>query len=128
MSGAPFDLGSIGAGIASVIVGGGTLIGGAYAWWLRQQKAKAVNRAEVAEAEAVRKVADAEGAVYVLLEKRLHTLEQEMATVRAELQAERTHSHRLERQCNRMELHILRLEHLMKQAGLEPPVFEAEPT
>lgn len=121
------DLNQLGASIGAIVVGLGTIVGGGYAWWLKQTKAKAVTRADVAEADASRKVADAEGTVYALMERRLAALEAEMGTVRAELQAERNHSHQLQRQANRMELHIMRLEHQMKQAGLEFPAFVAEP-
>lgn len=112
------------------IGGGATALGmlatGAWAWWLKNLKAKAVTRADVAEAGAAEKVAKAEGSVYSMLESRLQALEVEVKDLRTDLAAERRHSHELERKSNRMELHILRLEHLMRAANLEPPPFPTE--
>ena len=102
----------VGSGLAAI----GTLAGGIWAWWLKNQRAQANTRAEVAEAGAERAVADAQQTVYKLLSDRLTALEGEVRTLRDELSAERKHSRRLE-------LHIWRLEGLMRKAGIEPPAF-----
>lgn len=118
------DLTALGQAVAAVVITGGTIATGAYAWWLKHQKASADTRADVAESDTVRMVADAERAVYKLLEQRLGVLEGEVGTLRKELAAERNHSHALERKCNRMELHLWRMANLLRQAGIEPPVFD----
>jgi uncharacterized protein HemX len=105
-------LDAIGGAIAAI----GALATGAWAWWLKNQKDRATTKAEVAGADADRKVADAEGTVYRLLNERLTTLEGEVRQLRGELATERAHSRKLE-------LHIWRLENLMRKAGIEPPPF-----
>lgn len=95
----------------------GALATGAWAWWLKNQRDRARTSADVAGADADRKVADAEGTIYKLLAERLKTVEGDVRTLREELAAERLHSRKLE-------LHIWRLENLMRKAGIEPPAFD----
>lgn len=97
----------------------GMVAGGVYAWFLKAQKDRANTRAEVAEADSARSVADAQQSVYKLLNERLTTLETEVRGLRSELDTERKHSRRLE-------LHIWRLEGLMRKAGIEPPTFHED--
>jgi uncharacterized protein HemX len=111
------DLATLGGAIASV----GAVAGGMYAWWLKTQKDRANVRADVAQADTTRAVADANQSVYKLLNERLTTLEAEVRSQRTELDAERRHSRRLV-------LHIWKLEGLMRKAGLEPPGFVDEDT
>lgn len=117
MSGSPvsFDWGAVGATLAAI----GAVATGAVAWWQGRQKAKAQTRADIAESDAERNVADAQSTVYKLLSERLSTLEREVKELRAELGEERRHSRRLE-------LHIWKLEQLMRAAGLEPPEFDGK--
>lgn len=89
---------------------------GAWAWWLKNQRAQATTRADVAEANATAAVADAQGTVYKLLLERVTTLESEMRTVRAELAGERQHSRRLE-------VRLSYLERWIRAQGLTPPEF-----
>ena len=114
------DLNAVGTAIASTLVAIGTLAGGAYAWWLKHQRAEAQTRADVAESNADRTVADAQQTVYKLLTNRLTTLEQEMASVRAELASERNENRRLMRR-------IWELEGLMHKAGIDIPPFADNP-
>lgn len=93
---------------------------GAWAVWERWGKTRAANAASVAESHAAATVADSQSVVYSLLTKRLETLEAEIGAVRQELALERKHS-------RDRDLHIYKLEGLMRKAGLEPPVFEASP-
>lgn len=98
------------------------MAGGAWAWWLKHQRETALTRADVAESNADRTVADAQQTVYKLLSDRLTTLEAEVRSQRTELDRERAHNRLLT-------LHIWKLEGLMRKAGLEPPPFDdtAEP-
>lgn len=107
------DWQAIGGALAAV----GAVATGAWAWWANKKKADAQNRAAVAESNADATVADAQATIYKLLTERVVTLETEMRAVREELSTERRHSRKLE-------LHILKLENLMRTAGMEPPVFE----
>lgn len=106
------DMGAAGSALAAI----GAVAGGAYAWWLRRTKDAAANRADVAESDAATTILDSQRTVYALLTERLTTLENDMRNVRIELATERQHSRRLE-------LHIWRLEGLMRNAGIEPPQF-----
>lgn len=78
--------------------------------WLR-------SRVDAANTNAAVAAADGERTVYKMMEDRLSTLEKEMQGVRQELSEERQRSRKLE-------LHIFRLESLMRKAGIDPPVFE----
>lgn len=88
------------------------------AWGLVQKfkKDKATTRADIADANADRSVADSQTTVYNMLTSRLETLETEVRGLRAELSVERVHSRKLE-------LHIWKLENLMRAQGMEPPAF-----
>lgn len=78
--------------------------------WLRSRVDAANTNAAVAAAEGTQ-------TVYNMMEARLTTLEKEMQVQRQELAEERQRSRKLE-------LHIFRLESLMRKAGIDPPVFE----
>jgi uncharacterized protein HemX len=107
------DLTAAGASFVSVLVG----IGGGIAWWERRSARKAKAEAEAAQANASRSVADAEHTLYKLLAERQSQLEAEVKTMRQELATERQHSRQLE-------VHIFRLENLMRTAGMDPPARE----
>lgn len=104
------DWQALGTAIGFVIIGAG----GAIAWWNRREADRARTEAEVAKEGAVRTVADAEHTLYKLLAERQTQLEAEVKAMRSELATERQHSRELE-------VHIFRLENLMRKAGLEPP-------
>lgn len=106
---------SVGAGLTAVFA----LATGAWAWILKNKKAGAETRAAVAESNAERAVADSQATIYKLLNERLTTLEKEVRAQRAELDAERRHSRKLQ-------LHVYRLEGLMRRAGIEPPPLEED--
>lgn len=107
------DFGTVGAALSTLILGAG----GAWAWFLKQKKAAAETNTDVAHADAERAVADAQHTLYKLLNQRVESLEVEIRELRAELSIERKHSRALE-------VHIYRLENLMRQQGIEPPERE----
>lgn len=113
---ATVDLSALGQAVAGIALTVGTFAGGAYAWYLKHKKNVAETRAEVAESDAGRIVADAQSTVYKLLTERLNTLENDYKQLREELKLERQHGRRLE-------LHIWRLEGVMRDAGITPPLF-----
>lgn len=83
--------------------------------WAREKIIK--TRVESAAGDAAIAASEGEKTIYKMMEERLTTLEKEMQGVRAELSEERQRSRKLE-------LHIFRLESLMRKAGIDPPVFE----
>src|SRR5512145_290992 len=107
------DLTTLGGVFATL----GAIATGAWAWWLKNQKNVAHTRAEVAESDRDKAIADSEHTLYKLLNQRVESLEVEIRELRAELSIERKHSRALE-------LHIYRLEGLMRRAGIEPPERE----
>lgn len=104
---------AVGAALVSVVIG----VGGGIAWWQSRIARQAKIAAEVAASGASRTIADAEHTLFKLLADRLTTVENDLKTVRAEQAVERTHARQLE-------VHIYRLENLMRKAGLEPPERE----
>lgn len=98
---------------ANILLGLGTAGGILWAAWQTWQK----NKVSTANGEAQVAVADAQAAVYTMMTSRLESLEVEMRSVRAELATEREHG-------RKMEIHIFKLESMMRKAGLEPPLFE----
>lgn len=111
MKGIDFGAVSTGLGAAAAI------LTGAWAWWQKNQRAQAQTKAEVAMADAGRAIADANGEVYKLVTERLRAVEADIERLRDELAHER-------RRSRAMELHIIRLENLMRRAGIEPPAFD----
>lgn len=107
------DLTTLGGVFATL----GAIATGAWAWWLKNQKNVAHTRAEVAESDRDKALADSEHTLYKLLNQRVESLEVEIRELRAELSIERKHSRSLE-------VHIYRLENLMRQKGIEPPERE----
>lgn len=83
--------------------------------WARDKWLK--NRVDTANTGVAESAAGGMELVIKSLTDRLGSLETEMQSVRAELAVERKHSRKLE-------LHIFRLESLMRKSGLEPPVYE----
>lgn len=110
---------AIDAGIVGQTLGWlGMVMASAWAVYERWNKAKAASAASISESNAEKSVADAQTTVYSLLTKRLEVLESEVNSLRQELAVERQHSRNLE-------LHIWKLESLMRKGNLEPPMFEA---
>lgn len=92
------------------IAGTGGFIWAAWERWIKNKVLTASSDAQVA-------VSEAQQTVYNMMTNRLEALEKEMLTVRQELAVERSHGRKLE-------IHIFKLESLMRKAGLEPPAFD----
>ena len=102
-----------GEAFQNFLLGAGTVglvIWGAYERWSKTKLQNATN-------EAGTSVALAQEAVFNMLNQRLDTMESEIRTLRTELSVERMRS-------RKMELHIFKMENVMRAAGLDPPVFE----
>lgn len=109
-----FDWNQVGVALGTLT----TVALGAWAAIERYQKVRANTRADIAESHSDRTIAEANTTVYAMLTQRLTTLESEISTLRQEHAAERVRGRKLE-------IHIWKLENLMRQKGLEPPVFDA---
>lgn len=107
------DASVLGQGLVGVAAIGGI----AWAAWERFQKGRAQLSADIATSDASRTVADAQATVYGLVTQRLAALEEEVKGLRNELAVERAHSRKLE-------LHIWKLEGMMRKANLDPTLFD----
>lgn len=107
------DWTAVGSSLAGLAIGAA----GTIAWWQSRAARAARVDAEVAESGKVRSIADAEHTLYKLLAERLASVEAEVQSLRGDLSVERKHSRQLE-------VHIYRLENVMRKAGLEPPERE----
>lgn len=107
------DLTALGGAFAAL----GAIATGAWAWWLKNQKTVAQTRAEVAESDRDRAVADSEHSLYKLLSQRVEALEAEIRELRSELSQERKHSRALE-------IQVYRLENFVREKGFNPPERE----
>lgn len=83
--------------------------------WVREKFIK--TRIESANADAQVAVLGSQESLFNILTTRLESVETDLKAVRSELATERAHS-------RRMEVHIFKLESIMREAGLTPPVFE----
>lgn len=99
----------IGAAITGLVIGIGGFFGG-------RVTRKADTGAEVAQANAAASVADAEGTLYNRLREEIDALRNDVSRLRADLDVERRHGRALE-------LHVWKLERIMRDAGLTPPPF-----
>lgn len=99
--------------LQNLFTGAGVIGLALWAAWERLSKARLQN----ASNEAGMASAMAQESVFNMLNHRLDTMEKEIQTLRGELAVERAHSRKLE-------LHIWKLENLMRASNIDPPVFE----
>lgn len=104
-----FDWSAIGTGIAMAVTGITT-------WFVQRKSNGAKQAASVAASGSDKAIADAESILYNRLRERLDSLEKDVTNLRSQLDVERKHSRSLE-------IHVWRLENIMRKANLEPPVF-----
>lgn len=103
----------IGAAIGSI----GLVAGGIWTAMLKAKKDRAETRADVAEENSRRVIADSHSDVFKLLTIRMTALEEEVKVLRSELSEERSYSRKLH-------VHIYKLEDLMRKHNIEPPLFD----
>jgi hypothetical protein len=106
--------GLLGLGIAAMTV------------WNRLLAAKvntATSGAEVAKADGDRAVALAGETVFNLVSQRLQSVEGELSSVREELAKVRDQLRERDNRIHFLEMHIVDLEHCLRQHGIEPPVM-----
>lgn len=114
--------GDIGSTIGSLTGASMAVLGGAVGAfiWVKSKLAKA-------------KLSDAEGAVAVSQEtlynqmtQRMEAMEIDLRGIREELRQERESNRRLAIKNERMELHIIRLENMLRDAGMQVPALREE--
>src|SRR5690606_22494364 len=99
----------------------GAMVGlGAWALWERIQKA----RIQKASTDASVAVSDTTEQMFKLMTARLAALEADYSSLRAELIEERKHSRSLDMRVQQYQIHMMKLEALMRDKGLTPPPFE----
>lgn len=96
-------------------------------------RAKMANtQSEIAQADGDRAIADASRTVFELVSQRLQTVEGELTSVRQELAKVREQLRERDNKIHYLEMHIVDLEHTMRQHGIEPPPMRyktyAQPT
>lgn len=104
------DLGDLGTTIGTAVTGVGVLAGAIWAAVQKVRRGQAETKASVAEDSRDRTVADSQKLIYDMLNERLKTVE-------SELQSMRLYNRKLE-------LHITKLERLMREKGLDVPTLE----
>lgn len=104
------DFESLGTAIGATAGAVGVLTGGIWAAIQKVRRGQAETKAAVAEDTRDRSVADSQKLVYDMLNERLKVVEQELR------------DHKL--YTRKLELHITKLEKLMREKGLEVPVME----
>lgn len=103
------DLQQIGQGVGAIALG-------IIAWFGGRATKQAGDSAEIAQSNAQVSIADAESTLYQRLREEIDALRNDVSRLRADLDQERRHSRALE-------LHVWKLERLMRDAGLTPPPF-----
>lgn len=99
--------------LTNILLGVAAVGGGAWAVWERINK----GRVESAEAGAQVSIADSQKSMFDMLTSRLDAQDAEIRALRDELRVERDRS-------RRMEIHIYKLEAMLRSLGQTPPVFE----
>lgn len=105
--------------IQNILLGMGAVGAAVWAVWERVQKA----RLSKSSADAGVAVNDAQERMFQLMTQRLESLENDVVRLRGELMEERRHNRALDFRLRQYELHIMKLENIMRSAGLEPPTI-----
>lgn len=108
------DLNTIGTSIGAIALG-------IITYWGQYAVLKHKKKAQVAEYSAEQSTFEAESRLYKHLKERIEELEKSTVQLRRDLDAERNRGRNLE-------IHIWKLENMMRKAGLEPPPFDLFPT
>ena len=106
--------------VQNTLLGGAALGGVIWAAWERIQKA----RLQKAGTDANVAVNMAQEQMFTLMTARMTALETDYSKMRDELAEERKHSRMLDIRVQQYQIHVLRLEAMMRSANLEPPQME----
>lgn len=109
-----------GAGMDNLILGAisvGGFLWAAYERWHKLRIQKASTDSTVA-------VHSANEQMFSLMTARLTALETEYSKLREELSEERKHSRMLDIRVQQYQIHVMRLESMMREKGLTPPPLE----
>lgn len=103
----------------NALLGLGAFGGILWAVWERVQKA----RLQKSATDAGVAVNDAQERMFQLMSKRMESLEEDVSRLRSELAEERKHSRQMDLRLKQYEMHIMKLENIMRSDGLEPPTL-----
>ena len=104
----------------NILLGVAALGGVLWGVWERVQKA----RLQKAGTDASVAVSTAQEQMFTLMTARLTALETDYSKLRDELAEERKHSRLLDIKLQQYQIHVIRLEAEMREAGLKPPAME----
>lgn len=90
-------------------------------WVVTRKKNSAETNSDIAAANASTSASEAASTLYDRLREEIDALRNDVNRLRSDLDIERRHSRRLE-------LHVWKLERIMRAGGLEPPEFIDEDT
>ena len=112
-----FDWEKISAGVSAAAAG-------ALLFWnriLAARKKVADTNADIAAADGDRAMAQAGETVFTLVTQRLQSVEAELSAVRGELNTMREQLLERDNRIHFLEMHVVDLEHCLRQHGIEPP-------
>ena len=113
---------------AAVVAGSvTTVLLGVYTFVLKHKVRVAEASTSVATSVADRAVADAQAVAYNTVTQRMQQFEQDVATLRRELETERKYNRKLDLHNRKLEIYIIRLVAMLKAAGIEVPNMDTLP-
>lgn len=104
----------------NILLGASSIGLGLWAVWERVQKA----RLQKANTDATVSVSGAQEQMFKLMTSRLTALETDYNNLRAELMEERKHSRVLDIKVQQYQIHMMKLDALLREKGITPPPFE----
>jgi hypothetical protein len=113
--------------IGTVVAGIVVVFSTAYGLIMKHKVKMAETRSDVASANSERVAADAQSALYTIMTDRLNSVESQLTGLRNALEDEKKKNRKFYFKTRLMELHIKRLETLMKSAGLDVPEMDEFP-
>lgn len=113
--------------VVTALGGIGTGIVAAWGFIKKARADAAIAVSEKSQAEANVKVADAQGNLYDLMDRRLKALETQVDEQGKSLREQATQLILRDTRIALLEAHISRLEQAMREAGLTPPVLVLQP-
>lgn len=106
--------------LQNILLGVGAVGATLWAVWEKVQRIKLSTSAS----DAGVAVNDAQEKMFLLMTSRLEALEMDVVRLRGELTEERKLARDMDLRLRQYELHILKLENIMRNSGLEPPTVE----
>lgn len=115
------DWNAIGTAVATVTITAGTILGGAWAWWLKNKRNQADTRADVAESNAIGTVADSQQIVYKQLSDRIAMQEARINSLDARLDTALDRAREAESRVHALEMYVLALKAELRRHDIDVP-------